>query len=346
MNEMNEDRELDRISRLFQRESAALRKRTLLLSAIPVVVGAIVVVSAYWGVADAREKLAELQERRDALAAEVEELLAERLELEEEVEQQTAVATAFKEQLPQDKKQTADLIQSGLDAYNQGDWQAAVETLESAVERDPNVAEVHYRLGISLFRTGKSEAALEQIQTAVELDPSYEKRARESPKLKELWNFRDLVAKPRTQAEQGGSTAEPERPEAREEKTRHIQEALESARIGSFDRAAESYGMALETDPENAELYGLRGQALFKQGDYDQAIASYQRCLELDPSLAECHFNLGLALWRNEDRKAALAAFRRTFELEPKFEERAQKDPVYGRILAELKRRPARRDDY
>ncbi len=325
---MNEDRELDRISQLFAEESAALRKRTLLLSAIPVVVGAVVVVSAYYGVADARARLAEIQELRDGLAAEVEALEARRLELEDEVEQQKAVATHFQEKLPQEEKQTANLIQSGLDAYNKGDWQAAVETLESAVRRDPGtpIAEVQYRLGISLWRTGAKDKALEHLQTAFKIDPSYEQRAREDPRLKSLWDYRELVAAPRKPAADQGAT-------------RYIAEALESARSGSFDKAADSYDKALEANPDTARVHGLKGFALYKQGDFDQAIASYERCLEIDPRSAECHFNLGLALWEKEDWKRAVSEFQAAFEIDPKWEAQARNNPVYRRIEKEIESR-------
>lgn len=322
---MNEDRELDRISQLFESESAALRKRTLVLSAIPVLVGAVVVVTAYYGVKAARAKLAETEELRNALLEEVDELEAKRIHLEQEVEQQKAVASHFERMLPQEEKRTADLIQSGLEAYNKGDWQQAVETLESAVERDPSVAEARYRLGISLWRTGNGDAALEQMKAAFKLDQRYEEKARDNPLLKQLWDYRELVASRRGASDRG--------------EERHIAEGLESSGSGSFDKARESYDKALEADPKNAKVLGLRGFALYKEGDYDQAIASYKRCLEIEPRSAECHYNLGLALWQKQDRKGALAAFRKTFELDPEWQGRALQDPAYRRIQAEVKRR-------
>lgn len=319
---MNEDQGLDQISELFARESEALRKRTLWLTLVPIVVGAAVIVTAYLGVKDARAKLEETKALRASLLAELEMLEATRDQLAEEVKQQKAVFDHFTDKLSSADRNAANLVQSGLDAYNKGEYQQAVETLQSAAESDASVAEVHYRLALSLWKTGKSQEALSQVQTAFKLDKSYEERARKDPNFKALWDYSEFV--------EGKLSA------AGSNEAKQIEDALLAAKSGSYDQAVELYRKALAANPDNAKVHGWAGYALYKQGRHAEAIESYDRCLKLDPRSAECHYNKGLALWQREDQKAALAEFDRAFEIDPKWEGRARQDPAYRRIQKEI----------
>ncbi len=322
---MKEDEGLDRISAMMAEESAALRKRTLFLSLIPIVVGAAVVITAYYGVADARS-------RRDALLAEMEELYAVRDQLSEEVDQQKAVSEHLKEKLPEEERTAADLVQTGLDAYNTDNFEVAVQKLESAIALDPtNMAEAHYRLGLSLWRTGKNEQALEQVKTAFKIDPSYQEKARQDRRFKELWDYSEFVEGQQSASNQGEAEA--------------IKGALQAAKTGKFDEAVSSYDAALATNPDNAKVLNWKGFALYRQGKYEEAVTSYKRCIEIDPKVAECYYNLGLALWQTGDKKGAQRAFERTWQLEPSFEGKARQDPAYRKIAVELNPRLLDRKD-
>ncbi len=312
---MSEDERLDKISAMFADESAAMRRRTLWLSLIPIAIGAIVVVTAYLGVQDARE-------RRDALLTELDELFARRDQLQEELQQQKAVVEHVREKLPETERKAVELVQTGLDAYNSKDYDTAVTRLESAVAENPNMAEAHFRLGLSLWRTGQQKEALKEVQAAFKIDPSYEERARKDRRFKELWDYSYVV-----EGEKSAATA----PEATA-----IKEALGNARTGDFGKAVESYDKALETNPENARVHGWKGYSLYRKGDYKAAISSYEECLAADPSLAECHYNMGLALWAVGDKRGAQASFEKTWSLDPSFLGKARQDPAFRKIAIEL----------
>ncbi len=321
---MREEQGIDQITQVFERESAQLRRRTFWLSLIPIVIGAVVIVTTYYGLREARARKAMLETQVGKLEAYLEELEAKRERLIDEANQQKAVAEHLQQKLPAPERQAAELIQSGLAAFNRGDYELAAEQLEAAAARDPNLAEVRYRLGMSLWQTGKEKAAVEQMSKAFELDESYEKRAKEDPRLQELRAYGEIVAA--------------EKPEAvktavEEDETEYIKEALASSRAGSLDEAVESYGKALDVNPANAKVLGLRGATLLRKGDYDGAIESLRSCLELDAEAADCRYALGLALWQRGDRKAARAAFDKAFELDPSIKSRAQNDPAYRRVL-------------
>jgi len=59
----------------------------------------------------------------------------------------------------------------GWAQYKKGDAKSAVATLETAQEKLPNLAAVHYHLGMSYAATGQSDKATEQFQKALALEP-------------------------------------------------------------------------------------------------------------------------------------------------------------------------------
>jgi cellulose synthase operon protein C len=59
----------------------------------------------------------------------------------------------------------------GWAQFKKGDIQAAITTLEAAATKLPNLAAVHYHLGMSYAATGKPDQAEEQFQKALTLEP-------------------------------------------------------------------------------------------------------------------------------------------------------------------------------
>jgi tetratricopeptide (TPR) repeat protein len=59
----------------------------------------------------------------------------------------------------------------GWSQLKKGDAQGAVATLEGAATKLPNLAAVHYHLGMAYTATGKSDQAKEQFQKALALEP-------------------------------------------------------------------------------------------------------------------------------------------------------------------------------
>jgi cellulose synthase operon protein C len=59
----------------------------------------------------------------------------------------------------------------GWAQYRQGDYKSSISTLEKTLEKLPNVAAVHYHLGMSYAAVGQSEKADEQLKAALALEP-------------------------------------------------------------------------------------------------------------------------------------------------------------------------------
>jgi cellulose synthase operon protein C len=59
----------------------------------------------------------------------------------------------------------------GWAQYRQGNYNAAIAALEAAVAKLPNLAAVHYHLGMTYAAAGDPEKAAEQLKTALNLEP-------------------------------------------------------------------------------------------------------------------------------------------------------------------------------
>ena len=59
----------------------------------------------------------------------------------------------------------------GWAEFKRGDLKSAIATLESVVEKTPNLAAARYHLGMSYQATGQGEKAAEQFKMALSLEP-------------------------------------------------------------------------------------------------------------------------------------------------------------------------------
>jgi tetratricopeptide (TPR) repeat protein len=71
-----------------------------------------------------------------------------------------------------------------------------------------------------------------------------------------------------------------------------------------FEQSVDWAEKALESDPDDAEAYGLLGDAAVEMGDYDAAFRHYQRMLDLRPDLASYSRGAHLLFLTGDTRKA------------------------------------------
>ncbi len=87
-----------------------------------------------------------------------------------------------------------DLLKQAYAYEEAGDFEAALEACEAAIERDPLLAEAHNLWGILLEALGDPSAALAAYEKAVELDPEFAEAANNLIELRaELAEEIDLV---------------------------------------------------------------------------------------------------------------------------------------------------------
>lgn len=340
------DTPVDEIAARLHAEDARLRRRTLWLTLLPVVVGLVVLGTAWWGVRQANEEKAALDDRIGEQQAAIEELDAQRARLDREIAARKDLLDHYAARLPVRDREEVERLQQGLDQaqrgdtanairtydraiasdernplpyrlrgnalYAQGEYEQAVASLRQAIELNPRDAQARYALGLSLWALDRRDAAVAEIQRAFEA-PEVKARALQDPAFQPIRGVLDARA-----GQESGRSAE--------EKA-FIDQGLQAARRGDFAAAVAAYDKALAINPDNARILNWKGYALFRAQAYDEAIASLGRAIAIAPGVAEAHYNLALALWKTGRRDEARKALARAYQADPGFEAVAARDP-------------------
>lgn len=86
---------------------------------------------------------------------------------------------------------------------------------------------------------------------------------------------------------------------------------------GDYVAARESFAMALEIEPQNANLLYNIGQCYDRNGDWQRAEKSYVQCLEKDPAHAEARFAYIVLLYETDRRTEASNAIDEWLSINP-----------------------------
>jgi serine/threonine-protein kinase len=84
-----------------------------------------------------------------------------------------------------------------------------------------------------------------------------------------------------------------------------------------YGHALEQFGIALKSQPNNAELFSGIGAVRRRQGKFEQAVANFEKAVELDPRSAEVLQNTGETYRLLRDYAAAERYYNRTLSLGP-----------------------------
>jgi len=87
---------------------------------------------------------------------------------------------------------------------------------------------------------------------------------------------------------------------------------------GKYEKAAEFYVQALESDPDYAPAHNNLGVAYAKLGRYDEAIACYKEALNIDSDYSAALNNLAIAFYRMSKFDQAIEFFDKAIKANPK----------------------------
>ncbi|HIK10522.1 MAG TPA: tetratricopeptide repeat protein [Oscillatoriaceae cyanobacterium M33_DOE_052] len=93
---------------------------------------------------------------------------------------------------------------------------------------------------------------------------------------------------------------------------------LERARSGDKQGAIQEFNSAIELNPNNAEAYYKRANALYDLGDYQDAVEDYTVAIRINPSYVNSYFNRGLTYYEMGKYREAIADYTMTIKLNPK----------------------------
>lgn len=162
----------------------------------------------------------------------------------------------------------------GVIRFQRGDFAAARDAIQRAIELRPNIAAYHVNLGNALTHLGDPPAALAAYQAAIQLEPGLAGvHFNRALLLAELGRTGEAVAALRAAVRQ-----QPQWPEAWLELGRmlYAEEAL--------DAALEAYRTALRLNPQLAAAHLGLAPLLLHCGDVAGAIRSYEAAEQLDPA--------------------------------------------------------------
>lgn len=190
----------------------------------------------------------------------------------------------------------------GREAFEQGEYDAAIDAFSQAIQDQPNLAIAHYNRGVVHFVLQHYDAAFADYSQTIRLDPDYTQA---------------YVNRGNLHSQQGRaaaalddySTAIKLDPTAIEA---HYNLALIQASLQNWDAARAGYDRTLDLLPENSPraipVYLNRGSLNLETGQPQAAIEDSQAILEIDPNNAPAHGNLGFAYMMLGDLDRAKAA--------------------------------------
>lgn len=354
--------QVDAITAGLREQDRRLRRRTLWLTLLPVVVGIGVLVTAWWGVREAQRRNDALQLQQQALArrigdqqAAIDELAVQRAALDREIASRRDLLGHFAARLPAADRAEVERLERGLAQARSGDTAAAVEVYDEAIRRDEGNALSHRLRGEALWAAGDAEAARASLARAVEIDPAdaqarytlglalwaLGRRDEATAELQRAQQDADVLARalqdPAYQPIRGVLDAQAGQASARSnDEKAAIDRGLQAARRGDFGAAVAAYDEALAIRPDNAGVLGWKGYALYRSQAYEAALASLDAAIRIAPSNAELHYNRALALWRLGRLDAAGAALQAAYDADPAYRAIVARDPQSRALRAAL----------
>ena len=194
------------------------------------------------------------------------------------------------------------LSQAGLE-YRQ----EALQSYQTAIERDPAYVPAHINLGILLRKCRRPAGALQSYDAALELKPdSFEALCNRAAVLIDLRRFDEALSDcSRARA------ASPDRPEI------HMHEATALLGLGRYPQALRGFDSAIAFRADDAAAHAGRSGVLQNLHRHAEALASADRAVALAPMLAAGHFNRGVALRDLARLEEAVASFETARSLQP-----------------------------
>jgi tetratricopeptide (TPR) repeat protein len=188
-----------------------------------------------------------------------------------------AAAVAQSEGVRVDAVSYARSFASGVEQFDAGRYEEALESFLAAVVANPRDPEALFDVGATYEKLGRHTEASAAYKSALELKPNYGKaRARLCTALVASRQFWEGVAACSRALRADGTDPE-----------LFAAYGRAFAGAGLYDQAAEGYRMAIRLRPAKAEYHLALGLAHERLGEYREALDSLARAARLAPDSAE-----------------------------------------------------------
>ncbi len=223
----------------------------------------------------------------------------------------------------QERELAAQYLRAGIAHMDAQEWEAALQSFQSALNLRRDLAEAHFFSGQVYSKLGTYEEAIVQFRFAENLNPHYPGLRAALVKTfilagrtllshDEFWGavekFKAALAL-FPDGELGDAEA-------------HYYLGLALSRVRSDDAWIEAVNhlkSAITLNPRMAQAYMTLGSVLSLLQQFTEAIKAYKRALALDSQLVGVHHELGQALYRNGELHEAITHFKNVLQLSPNF---------------------------
>ena len=145
-----------------------------------------------------------------------------------------------------DRLQARSLVEQGKQFYLNDQDEKAADAFQQAIKLDPELAEAHFRLGLTYEALAKAQEAEDSYKKAVEKYKKY------------LEGHKD-------------------------DAEAHYNLGQTYAGLHLYSEAVREYRVATHLKSDDADIYYDLGTALTKLAQYDEAVAAFSKSLEIDP---------------------------------------------------------------
>ena len=160
-------------------------------------------------------------------------------------------------------EKATSLFAQGIQEFNAGQLDAALETFTQVTTIAPDFADAHYHLGLVYYQKAEFRKAIDALTQTLKLLP------------RDI----DALIKLGLASHKAGD--------------RHASDTL--AKRTLCEQAIKAYHTALEIQPHNVEALNNLGLAYQELGQFGDAITAYEKGLTLNPELPQLHTNLAIA---------------------------------------------------
>jgi len=194
---------------------------------------------------------------------------------------------------------TEALVYRGQIQIREGHAHDAIETLQNAVQNDPDNGIAHYHLGLAFDLLGNLERAENELRNAVRLRPDLTEAQRALAAVALRKN--DMAALEQTASQI--INHQPASPDG------YALRAVAFINRKEFDKAEQDVRRAIEVAPQSAIGYVQMGNLKLVQKLYSEAEKSYQQGLDRDPNSSDALSGLmNTALAQKQTDKAVAQA--------------------------------------
>jgi tetratricopeptide (TPR) repeat protein len=226
---------------------------------------------------------------------------------------------------------TEDLVNSGIELVNNGDFTGAETLFNQALGIDPEFTPAIMQLAQLHLRKGDMNETQRYLRLAIDMDPGSEEFRTEYNRINEI---NTLMAEGSRAMNNGSYEDAFYAYKNVYDNFPYFSEAVYSLglvkfREKDFEGAAGWFNKTLEINPdhENAKAAIANvarntfndGNIAYRRGDLDGALASYRKVLVIDNSFYQALYQIGVIETRLGNISKAVAAYNRSLEINPDF---------------------------